>query len=88
MAKMRVKLNRKGVRELMQSKEIMDECVRIAKEKAAAAGNGYEADGGYVGKTRASARVFASSAAARSDNYHNNTLLKAFGSALKVRGDK
>lgn len=88
MAKLRVKLKRKGVRELLKSQEIMDECVRLAKEKAAAAGDGYAADDGHVGKTRASAMVYPSSAAARSDNYHNNTLLKVFGSALKVRGGK
>lgn len=80
---MRIKLNRKGVRELLKSQEIMDECVRVAQQKAA--GPGYEADDGYVGKTRASAIVYPSSSAARSDNYRNNTLLKTFGSALKVR---
>lgn len=88
MAKLRVKLNRKGVRELLKSQEIMDECVRVAQEKSAAAGPGYEADDGYVGKTRASAIVYPSSSAARSDNYRNNTLLKTFGSALKVRGSQ
>lgn len=88
MAKLRVKLNRKGVRELLKSQEIMDECVRIAREKADEAGEGYEADGGYVGKTRASAMVWPSSTAARSDNYRNNTLLTVFGSALKVRNGK
>lgn len=82
---MRIKLSRKGVRELLKSQEIMDECVRVAQQKAAAAGPGYEADDGYVGKTRASAIVYPSSSAARSDNYLNNTLLKTFGSALKVR---
>lgn len=85
MAKMRIKLKRRGVRELLKSAEIMDECVRIAQEKANEAGGGYEADCGYVGKTRASAIVYPSSAKARQDNYHNNTLLKTFGGALKVR---
>ena len=88
MAKMRIKLKRRGVRELLKSAEIMDECVRIAQEKANEAGSGYEADSGYVGKTRASAIVYPSSAKARQDNYHNNTLLKTFGSALKVRNGK
>ena len=88
MAKLRVKLKRRGVRELLKSQEIMDECVRLAKEKAAAAGDGYAADDGHVGKTRASAIVYPSSSAARSDNYHNNTLLKTFGGALKVRNGK
>lgn len=85
MAKLRIKLNRKGVRELLQSEEIMNECVRIAQEKAAAAGEGYKSSSGYVGKTRASATVYPSSDAARSDNCRNNTLLKVFGDALKVR---
>ena len=86
MGKLRIKLNRQGVRELMQSREIMDECVRLAKEKASAAGDGYAADDGYVGKTRASAIVYPSTSEARSDNYRNNTLLKVFGGAMKVRG--
>lgn len=85
MAKIRVKLNRKGVRNLLQSREIMEACVKVAKEKAAQAGEGYEADDGYVGETRASAMVYPSSAAARRDNYRNNTLLKVFGTGLKVK---
>lgn len=88
MAKLHIKLNRRGVRELLKSQEIMDECVRIAQQKANEAGSGYVADSGYVGKTRASAMVYPSSAAARQDNYHNNTLLKAFGGAMKVRAGK
>lgn len=85
MAKIRIKLNRKGVRNLLQSREIMETCVQVAKEKAAQAGEGYEADDGYVGKTRASAMVYPSSATARRDNYRNNTLLKVFGTGLKVK---
>lgn len=85
MAKLRIKLNSKGVRQLLKSQEIMDTCVGIAKDAAARAGSGYEADNGYVGKTRVSAMVFPSSAAARQDNYRNNTLLKVFGVNLKVR---
>lgn len=85
MANLRVKLNRKGVRELMKSQELLDACVEVAKAKAAQAGDGYEADGGQVGKTRVSARVYPASAAARSDNSRNNTLLKVFGASLKVR---
>ena len=88
MAKMRIKLKRRGVRELLKSAEIMDECVCIAQEKANEAGSGYAVDSGYVGKTRASAIVYPSSAKARQDNYHNNTLLKTFGGALKVRNGK
>lgn len=85
MAKLRIKLNRRGVRDLMKSQEIMDECVRLAQQKANQAGSGYVADSGYVGKNRVNAMVYPSSAAARQDNYHNNTLLKVFGGTLKTR---
>lgn len=85
MSKLRIKLRRKGVRELLQSQEILDACVELAQNAAARAGAGYEADSGHVGKTRASARVYPSSAAARQDNRRNNTLLKVFGTGLKVR---
>lgn len=82
---MRIKLNRKGVRQLLQSREMLDTCVEVAQDAASRAGTGYEADSGHVGKTRVSARVFPSSAAARQDNYRNNTLMKVFGTGLKVR---
>lgn len=85
MAKLKIKLNSKGVRELLQSKEIMDACVGVARDAASRAGSGYEADHGFVGKTRASAIVYPSTQEARQDNYQNNTLLKVFGGALKVR---
>lgn len=85
MAKLRVKLNSKGVRELLKSKEIMDTCVELAQDAAKRAGTGYEADSGYVGKTRASAMVRPATFAARRDDLQNNTLLKVFGTGLKVR---
>lgn len=85
MAKLRVKLNSKGVRELLKSKEILGVCVELAQDAAKRAGTGYEADNGFVGKTRASARVKPATFAARQDNLRNNTLLKTFGSGLKVR---
>ena len=85
MAKLKIELNRKGVRELLQSKEIMEACVSVAKNAASRAGAGYEADNGFVGKTRVSAIVYPSTQEARQDNYQNNTLLKVFGGALKVR---
>lgn len=85
MAKMRIRLKRKGVRELLQSKEVMNECVRIAHVAASVAGDGYKSSSGYVGKTRASATVYPASDAARSDNYRNNTLLKVFGDAMKAK---
>lgn len=85
MAKLKIKLNSKGVRDLLKSQEILDTCVTVARDAASRAGSGYEADHGHLGKTRASAIVYPASAAARRDNYSNNTLLKVFGGALKVR---
>lgn len=85
MAKPIVKLNSQGVKELLKSKEIMDACVGIAKSAASQAGDGYNSDDGYVGKTRVSAMVYPFSDSAKSDNYQNNTLLKVFGTSLKVR---
>ena len=85
MANLRIKLNSKGVRELLKSKEIMDACVELAQDAAKRAGTGYEADSGYVGKTRVSAMVRPATFAARRDDLQNNTLLKVFGTGLKVR---
>ena len=58
----------------------------MPRRKPPQPGDGYAADDGYVGKTRASAIVYPSTSEARSDNYRNNTLLKVFGGAMKVRG--
>lgn len=52
----RVKLNRKGVRELLQSSEVQADLERRANAIAAAAGEGMEVDSG-VGRTRARASV-------------------------------
>lgn len=76
MSKMRFKLNRSGVRSLMQSPEMQ----AVLKEKASAAqsrlGPGYESDI-YIGQTRANAMVWADSFAAKVDNMKNNSILKA-----------
>lgn len=72
----KIKLNRAGVRQLLKGPEMQ----KILSEKASGimerAGNGYKQDI-YVGKTRANAMVWASSAKAKRDNKKNNTLLKA-----------
>jgi hypothetical protein len=76
MSKTQFKLNRAGVRSLMQSTEMQS----ILKDKADAAvnrlGEGYGSDI-YVGKNRANAMVYADSFAAKLDNMKNNTILKA-----------
>lgn len=76
MSKIEFKLNRAGVRQLMQSEEMQ----AILKEEAAAianrCGDGYDHDV-HVGKNRANAMISATTYQARSDNLKNNTLLKA-----------
>ena len=76
MSKNKFKLNRSGVRELMQSKEMQ----KVLKEKAngikARCGDGYEQDI-RVGKNRANAMVWAETSEAKADNSENNTILKA-----------
>lgn len=76
MNKTKFRLNRAGVRELMQSKSMQ----RILTEKASSAtrslGAGYAHDV-YVGKNRANAMVYADSYAAKVENMKNNSILKA-----------
>ena len=76
MSKNKFKLNRSGVRELMQSKEMQ----KVLKEKAngikARCGDGYAQDI-RVGKNRANAMVWAETSEAKADNSENNTILKA-----------
>jgi len=52
----RVRLNRKGVRELLRSREVLSDLERRANAIAAAAGEGMEVDS-EVGRNRARASV-------------------------------
>lgn len=76
MAKMKFKLNGRGVAALMQSSGMQ----LLLKGHATAiknrSGSGYKQDL-YVGKNRANARVWADSSEAKRDNMKNNTLLKS-----------
>lgn len=76
MSKMRFKLNRAGVRELLKSPKMQAVLTDKANGIRNRAGDGYESDI-YVGKTRANAMVYADSIKAKRDNKKNNTLLKA-----------
>lgn len=80
MSKVRFKLDRAGVRELMQSSEAQNVCMEYATQilNRCPSGLGYEVSS-MVGATRANASVFAATPEARRDNYENNTLLKARG---------
>ena len=70
------KLNRKGVRELMQSAEMQSVLRDKASQIQARCGDGYESDV-MVGKNRANAMVRAATSKAKRDNMDNNTILKA-----------
>lgn len=76
MAKFHVELNREGVRELLQSAEMMQICQSHAQAIAVRAGDGYSVST-YTGRTRVNASVMPATKAAQQDNLKNNTLLKA-----------
>lgn len=72
----RFELNRQGVRELMQSDEMMAVVSRLANESLATLGDGYEVTT-LVGKTRVNAEIAAVTYQARKENSENNTILKS-----------
>lgn len=78
MSKVKIELNRAGVRALLRSDEMAALLRKKADAAAARCGDGYEA-GSYLMPTRAVARVGAVSAAARQQNLENNTILRALG---------
>ncbi|MDO5131445.1 MAG: hypothetical protein Q4D81_00500 [Eubacteriales bacterium] len=79
MGKIRFELNKEGVRELLQSREMQDELAAQAQKKAAAAGDGYSSDV-HIGTKRAYANIYPSTKEAAHDNYENNTLEKVIRS--------
>lgn len=76
MSKTKFVLNRSGVRELLQSKEMQSILDDKASQAVQRLGSGYKSDK-YVGKNRANAMVYADSFLARRDNAKNNSILKA-----------
>lgn len=76
--KVKVVLNGAGVRELLQSQEILDACLDLAEQIASQCGDGYEVSQ-FVGKNRVNASVYADTAEAQRDNFENDTLLNALG---------
>lgn len=69
-------LNRKGVSELMKSREMADLLEEKAKKIVEKAGDGYETST-YIGKNRTNVSIKTKSRKAIRDNNKNNTLLKA-----------
>lgn len=77
MAKLKVVLNKKTGKEILQSQEMMQICQEHAEATAEAAGGvGYEVTT-HIGKTRVNASVHANTRESIVDNYKNNTLIKS-----------
>lgn len=80
MAKVRVELNREGVRELLRSQEMMNICSEYANNALNNLGNGYEVTT-HTGSNRVNAEIAAVTYAAKSENLKTNSIVKAvFGS--------
>ena len=69
-------LNRAGVRELLQSQEMMSICKGYADNAVSKLGEGYESSA-MTGRNRVNASVKAVSYKARKENHRDNTILKA-----------
>lgn len=76
MNKLKIVLNREGVRELLRSEDMMSICKSHADAAAAALGEGYEVST-HTGKNRVNAQITAVSREARQENLDNNSILKA-----------
>ena len=72
----KIELNREGVKQLMQSKEMLAICKGYADAAATRCGNGYEVST-WKGRTRVNAQVTAETILARRENEKHNTILKA-----------
>lgn len=72
-------LDKKGVRELLQSEQMAEGLNYYADKILSRVGEGYAKSDARIEKTRADVIVYADSRSARADNSRNNTLLKALG---------
>lgn len=76
MAKVKVVLNREGVRELLRSDEMMSVCEEYADKALSKLGAGYEVTT-HTGSSRVNASIGTASYDAMHDNMKNNSILKA-----------
>ena len=74
-------LNTEGVKNLLQSSEMMEICKGYAYNAQARLGKGYEVTT-HTGKTRVNAQVAAVTYEAKKDNAKKNTILKAITGLL------
>jgi hypothetical protein len=79
MSKVKIELNREGVRELLCSAEMGEICMEQATAVAGRAGEGFAISGPYTGRNRVNVSVGAVTEEAYQDCLENNTLLKALG---------
>ena len=75
MDNMKLVLSYKGIGQMLRGDEMKELVTDYGKRAADAAGTGYGYDTHNTGQRQA-ATVFPTGAAARNDNYQNNTLLK------------
>lgn len=76
MNELKFKLNRKGVQQLLKSKEMQNGLSSIAFAAQSRLGDGYKASY-YTANTRAVAEISADSLSARKENAETNSILKA-----------
>lgn len=77
--KVKIKLNRAGVRALLLSSDIAAAVDQAADFVLQNCGQGYAKEPVYMGKNRSNVQIYPATKEARKDNYNNNTLLKAIG---------
>lgn len=84
MSKVKVKLNLKGINEVMKSGEILAACEQAARGVGSMSGIDTEIQSGTINYI-AYANVYPADKKAAKENYDNNSLLKAVSAAgLKV----
>lgn len=75
MSRLKIELNRAGVRELLQSAEITAACTEAAQTYLSRLGEGYKLST-YVGRNRVNVSVYTETKKAKRDNAENNTMLR------------
>ena len=76
MAKVEIKLNSSGVKDLLRSQEMKSICEQHANNALGRLGEGYTVTT-MTGKNRVNASIFAESCQAKRENLEHNTILKA-----------
>ena len=76
MSKVRLTLNRSGVRELMRSQAMMNICAKYAYSAQSRLGDGYEVSC-HTGKNRVNAEIAAVTREAIQENQRSDSILKA-----------